>query len=336
MKMNTPNYIVSLKVKPLLVRKPVTSNVTVIVNPSQGKISNIRHIDNKKPVHQNNIPKDRIPIPKNIDNQPIRINQNQPPKPKRPNNAAVAGAVKRNSLQQPKTKVLHRDIDEDSREKIRQLRDVGRNKSLFIIGNGPSINNVDFKPFKNNEHIDIMSINKPEPRCWPSKYWAFFDSSQLRRNEELWNSYQGIIFNSTGIKKTKTNALQIKNLGGKGFSKDLLKGFNIGRSSVYAAMQIAMWMNYKHIFIFGCDMNPDGVDGKLHFYGDNPDVKPEIRKERFKKEAEYYSHAATILTKEDRSRFYFVSSYNHWPFVSEYNKIDHLNCYDIINDLISK
>jgi hypothetical protein len=82
--------------------------------------------------------------------------------------------------------------------------------------------------------------------------------------------------------------MQFKNIGGKGFNLDPSQGIYIGRSSVYAAMQIAIWMNYQEIFIFGCDMNPAGINGVLHFYGDNPDVNPVVRKNRFKNEAEYY------------------------------------------------
>ncbi len=71
-------------------------------------------------------------------------------------------------------------------------------------------------------------------------------------------------------------------------------------------MQIAYWMNYDHIYLFGVDMNPAGIDGKLHFYGDNPDVEPSIRKDRFEKEATYYSHAAEILTEEERAKYTFL------------------------------
>jgi hypothetical protein len=117
---------------------------------------------------------------------------------------------------------------------------------------------------------------------------------------------------------------------GEGFSRDIVKGLHIGRSSVYASMQIALWMNYDHTFIFGCDMNPDGVNGQLHFYGVNPDVNPKNRADRFQLEAKYYESAAKVLTLEERSRFTFCSDYNPWSFVSEFNQASHKDVDNIL------
>lgn len=222
------------------------------------------------------------------------------------------------------------NISEESVEKIRSLRNKGLGRLLIIVGNGPSLNEIDTAKLRNHSHIDVMSVNKPDHRLWPTKYWSFFDMSQYRRNEDLWMSYNGIIINSTAIKKQKESSMQVKNLGGKGFSRDLSKGLHIGRSSVFASMQLAYWMNYSHIYILGCDMNADGIDGKLHFYGTNPDVDPNVRKERFEKEAEYYDFAADVLNEDERKRFTFVSSANKWPFVARYNKMDHQNSADKI------
>jgi hypothetical protein len=169
---------------------------------------------------------------------------------------------------------------------------------------------------------------------WPTTYWTFFDISQLRRHEDIWNGYNGVIFNSTSIKRQKLTSLQLKNLGGQGFSKDLTKGIHIGRSSVYAAMQLAHWMEYDKVFIFGVDMNPEGIDGKLHFYGVNPDVDPNKRKERFKNEAEFYEYAANILSDAEKAKYVFCSSANNWPFTNKYNKLRHEIAVQQILDLL--
>jgi hypothetical protein len=95
-------------------------------------------------------------------------------------------------------------------------------------------------------------------------------------------------------------------------------------------MQIAAWMQYNHVYIFGCDMNPEGLNGQLHFYGKNPDVDPTVRKERFTKEAEFYDFAADTMTEEERSKFTFCSSYNHQSFVNKFNKLDHKEAIDIV------
>lgn len=219
----------------------------------------------------------------------------------------------------------------ESLPNIIKIQNKGLNRILCIIGNGPSISEVPLEQLKSMD-VDILSINHPDPRLWPTKYWAFFDTSQIRRHEALWASYDGIIFNSTAIKRQKHNSMQFKNLPGKNFSFNLKEGLNIGRSSVYAAMQIALWMNYKSIYIFGVDMNPAGINGKLHYYGDNPDVDPKVRASRFGKEAEYYEDAAERMSEEDRKRFFFCSSYNNWPFASRFNKLNHLTAISKIKE----
>jgi hypothetical protein len=138
-----------------------------------------------------------------------------------------------------------------------------------------------------------------------------------------------VIINSRAVKASHPNQLKIKNISGKGFSLDMLKGYHIGRSSTFAAMQVALWMDYEKIYIFGCDMckveiEKDGSkQSLLHSYGQNPDVPEEVRIRRFKEEARYYHYAAKILREQDRKRFIFCSSYNKWPFVRRFASLDH-------------
>lgn len=206
-------------------------------------------------------------------------------------------------------------------ERIKSIRGLGHGRILVIIGNGPSLLEIDPEPLRNHSKIDIMSVNKPDSRLWPTKFWVFFDSSQQRRHSALIDSYNGIIFNSSSIRKMRPNTVQLKNLGKRDFSLDLLKGFNIGRSSTYAAMQIGLWMSFSYIYILGCDMTE--VNGKLHFYGINPDVKPDDRKKRFDPEATYYDHAASILPDDIRQKFIFCSNYNPYQFVDKFGRLDH-------------
>jgi hypothetical protein len=263
-----------------------------------------------------------------------QIKQTPPPPPPPPLNAAVSpkGLRKQRDLRRKtQVKYVTANVNTASIAKTQALRNTGRGRLLIIIGNGPSISEAPLEKLKNQPKIDTLSINKPDERLWPTTHWAFFDGSQIRRHEALWTSYNGNIFNSTAIKKQKQKSMQFKNIGGRGFSRDASKGIHIGRSSVYAAMQIGMWMNYDQIYIFGCDMDPGGLNGKLHFYGDNPDVEPEIRKKRFKDEATHYDHAGSILTSEERSLFTFCSlGINPWPFLKLFSTLRHMEAVDTI------
>jgi len=225
---------------------------------------------------------------------------------------------------QPIIRHVSRDISPASKRRLQEVRGAGKGKVLIIIGNGPSILEIELAKLKSNPKIDMMSINKPDNRVWPTRHWLFCDGSQLKRNRDTWEQYGGTVFNTTAI-ESRSNSIQIKNLGGEGFSRDLLKGFNVGRSSVYAAMQVALWLDYDHIYIVGVDMCAVRIDGKemMHYYGINPDVRPEHRAKRFDNEAKFYNFASRNLSDPIRARFTFCSSYLKYEFADKFRKIDH-------------
>jgi hypothetical protein len=268
----------------------------------------------------------KIPAQKIIHQQPAIVRpkrqsvQNQSPKAKK-----------------PIVRIITRDPPESSIKKTRELHNSCIGRILIIVANGPSVLEANLTRLLNIPNIDIMSINKPDARLWPTKYWLFCDISQIKRHRDLWSGYDGRIFNSTMITEARPGTVFIKNIPGQGFSLDLIKGFHIGRSSVYAAMQIATWLGYDKIYIFGCDMGVVTIDGKdmLHFYGQNPDVTADSRKRRFTDEAKYYENAANTLPEDIRKKFYFCSSYNKFGFVNMFNTLDHKQAVDIILDSVS-
>jgi len=217
--------------------------------------------------------------------------------------------------------------------KIMNIKNSGNGMNLVMIACGPSANEVDFSKLKGNNKIRIMIINKPIDYIWPVDYWAFCDNSQYIRNRQHFESYNGLLINSIGVKARSHNQLLIKAIHGKGFSYDITNGYYIGRSSVFANMQVALYMNFSNIFIFGIDMC--AVNGKTHHYGDgfNPDVDTELRIKRFDYEAEHYLNAGNTLPEAIRKRFYFCSSYNKYPFVDRFNKMDHATAVDKILEM---
>lgn len=233
-------------------------------------------------------------------------------------NGRTPPAVTRNGVKKPSR--LERRVSA-SIDKVKALKDKGRNRVLVLVANGPSISEVDLTKLQNHNMIDIMLINKPDKRLWPPNYWSFCDQSQFNRNKELFESYKGTLINSSSVRANHPHQVVVRNRPSKGFSKDLTQGYHIGRSTTYASMQIAHWMGYEKIFIFGCDMC--AVNGKLHYYGKNPDVAEDIRVKRFAREADSYEVGAKELNADERKRFVFCSSYNHWPFVEKYERMDH-------------
>jgi hypothetical protein len=148
----------------------------------------------------------------------------------------------------------------------------------------------------------------------------FCDQSQYRRNQEYWADYKGTIINASSVRATHPNQTLIRTIAGKGFSRDMTKGLHIGRSTTYSAMQVALYMGYNQIYIFGCDMG--AVDGQMHRYGQNPDVSNENRARRFDKEAEHFAWGTKSLKDYERSKFVFCSTHNKYDFIKQYETLD--------------
>lgn len=301
---------------------PVVRRDVVIRHDSPKQIRVIRH-NEVRPVIQRVVTKAmELQVPQRVPAvaRPVR----SVPAVRKP--TADQMRAQRTGISEQNRKMLEVGLDQ-----IKKLKNIGRGRLLIIVGNGPSIVEAPLEKFKNVECIDIMSINKPDSRLWPTRWWLFCDPSQVMRNQDRFSDHSVPIITSTAIKQKRPNQIVVKNRSGKGFSRNIEEGYHIGRSSCYASMQVAFYMNYDKIFMFGVDMNPDGIDGKLHFYGQNPDVQPKSRRERFKFEAESYRWAANNLPLEDRQKFVFCSSYNPWDFINFFGgKRDHKTVHEEI------
>jgi Tfp pilus assembly protein FimT len=178
------------KSKIQLTRKNVVyqnnQNVRIIIQPSQVKT---QHITSNRFVIQ---PNKQTP-------------QNTAKQVKPPQQAAIAKITptKRKTSRKTQIKYIKHQPNPESIAKIQNIQNTAFNRTLVIVGNGPSISEIPLEKIKDTQNIDVLSINTPDHRIWPTSHWAFFDVSQLRRHESLWNNYDGYIFNSTAIKRQK-------------------------------------------------------------------------------------------------------------------------------------
>lgn len=217
------------------------------------------------------------------------------------------------------------------------LKNTGRGRVLIIIANGPSIKEIDFSALRaiieNSRLVDTMTINNPHNELWPTKYWMFADNTQYGRYKQEFKEYEGTIINTNAIRKRKENQVNIKYKGGKGFSRDLEQGFYLGRSTTFAALQVALYMDYKQIFVLGMDMS--AVGNQMHYYGQNLDVDNKTREKRFNIEATYYQHAVEHeLTPEEKNRIWICSQYNPFDFVNAFNRTSTQNTIEQIKNSI--
>lgn len=245
--------------------------------------------------------------------------------------------IKRTVVQARQT-AISRSRDEEfnrnDKDNVAALRGKGRGRVLVIVACGPSIKEVALEKLQGIEPVDIMTVNKPDARIFPTKYWIFCDQTQHTRNIDLFDRYTGTLINAWTIGVKHPNQIMVKVLQGKGFSKNLCLGFHIGRSTTYAAMQVAYWMGYERVYIFGCDMS--AVNGQMHHYGKNPDVDDATRARRFQAEAENYAFGAQLLSNDERQRYVFCSTYNPFEFVGKFQRASQVEAVDMILSVAQK
>lgn len=231
----------------------------------------------------------------------------------------------------PKVTQLSTDLTPEQKERVKQLQGIAQGQYLVILGNGPSLANIDTHILSQYPTVRLCTINVPDERCWPTPYWAFYDRSQYHRHKELYKTFQGTIFNSTGIKEPNHNSIKFKHIPGLGYSRDITRGVYVGMSSVFATLQIAMYMMFNRIYVIGCDMNEDVDSTQTHFYGVNPDVNPDERKKRFKKEANWYDRMTEMLTPEEKAKIVFCTKgVNKWPFMDHFQTVTPLEATNFI------
>lgn len=309
------------------IKRPQIKNRPLKAKPTNNKVV----VDKKRKMPKISISTKQIK-PKSLKayNNNKAVRQKTPPvhkliRKQAPITRALNREYKKQKIEPKRLPISDRRNFDKYNQRILDIKGIGKGRVLIMIACGPSVLEAPLELLIDHPKIDFMAINKPYgfntgPKkhrgIWPTKFWVFCDHSQYNRNQDAWNSYGGTIINSPAVRAKRNNQIIIRNIPGKGFSKDLSRGYHIGRSTTYANMQTAYWLGYDKVYIFGLDMCE--IDGKLHHYGVNPDVSSQNRKSRFANEAEYYAMAANLLPKPEKEKFVICSSYNPWGFVKQF------------------
>lgn len=222
------------------------------------------------------------------------------------------------------------------REAILSLRNRGVGRLLVVVACGPSIMEAELPRLMHHPLIDTLSINTPDPRIFPTTYWAFADDEVYDRDPELVRSYQGILLNAWGVVRNRPEMarpnqvlMTYQDAVQTPFSRNMLRGVVLGCSTTFANLQVAFWMNYDRVFVFGCDMcKPPSAEG-LHFHSRH-EMEPGERLKRFEIEAGFFQGGADELSRAERRKIVFCSAYNPWPFMRSFQQLDHRRAVDQI------
>ncbi len=153
---------------------------------------------------------------------------------------------------------------------VRSLRNTKKGKSCFIIGNGPSLTADDLESISN---YDTFATNRIYSifgqTSWRPTYYIAIDNNILEDNlKDILNTEAGTKFlNYTVKNKVKdivTNNTHFINIFGryvispasyvtKHINYDVSKSFSLSYSVTGVAIELAVYMGYKNIYLIGVD-----------------------------------------------------------------------------------
>lgn len=136
-------------------------------------------------------------------------------------------------------------------------------KSCHILGNGPSLNNMDLSCLFNQTVIGVNATPLLHEKLGRAsdfycvsdrRFFARENASEIfEQSKESTRVFAGYCHGF--LKDEDINYIKI--CGGDGISSDIYKGFYHGCSVVVFASQLALWLGYKHIYLYGCEFNYD-------------------------------------------------------------------------------
>tara|TARA_B100000212_G_scaffold90759_1_gene66630 strand:+ start:17341 stop:18093 length:753 start_codon:yes stop_codon:yes gene_type:complete len=169
---------------------------------------------------------------------------------------------------------------------LQDFKSKSKNDSCLIIGNGPSLNELNFDYIK--KEIDIYATNRtifhPKFNTLKNVIYCISDNEMLFSKKNL-NTIKKI-YDSSSIKNIVVpsswyyydffnkspkllylNYIRNESIAEFGFVKDINIGVRTGNTVVLDfCIPIAIALNYKNIYMIGCDFNYSKNSNK-YFYG---------------------------------------------------------------------
>ena len=154
---------------------------------------------------------------------------------------------------------------------------VWRNEPAFLIGGGPSLIGFDFNRLRGRGHI--IAINRAFEFVPFADILFFMDYNFYRMCHEepvqrrLWDQFQGIKVFLNLMGRKFEDVYSLRSLGRRGISDSLKTGLYHGNNSGSGAVQLAMALGARPIYLLGYDMRHE--NGQSHFHSGYAARQPE-------------------------------------------------------------
>lgn len=151
--------------------------------------------------------------------------------------------------------------------KIKKLRDKFHGRRCFLIGNGPSLSQMDLTLLEHEVTFVSNKFYKLKTNLTPD-FWFIFDILNIEWDyPKIYGNgiCKFIPFRSRqSIDEIDNETLLINQLGGVwDFSEDALRGIYKGENVIFSMLQLACYMGFKEIYLIGVDFNwGEGVGHK--------------------------------------------------------------------------
>jgi len=142
-------------------------------------------------------------------------------------------------------------------DRIGEFKNMHRDKNLFVLASGPSLNSHDLSPLRRRI---VMGLNRSSLLFPDTHYHCTMD-------ERLFDEFDEVLRKSRYLftLEGRPFGIEMELLGSEGFSWDLEEGIYSGYTVSYLAMQLAVYMGFKNIFYLGLDLK--NAQGNTHFFG---------------------------------------------------------------------
>jgi|APSaa5957512535_1039671.scaffolds.fasta_scaffold36006_2 hypothetical protein len=160
---------------------------------------------------------------------------------------------------------------------ITKIKNIEKDKDIFIIGGGPSILNFDLS-FLSKEVVIGMNGTVMLEEFFSSKYYVISDARFIE-NKQKFSNIEKIIDTKSFIfredivknlpKKIQKNIYTTKAIGRDGFSCNLARGFFHSSTTTMLAIQVAFYLGAKRIFLLGVDLNYYGNKARSYDVGNS-------------------------------------------------------------------
>jgi hypothetical protein len=227
-------------------------------------------------------------------------------------------------------------------EILKNFKSQNKNNSCLIIGNGPSLNELNFNLIK--REIDIFTTNRaihhPQFKTLKDVIYCISDNDMLF-SKKNYNTLKNI-YNSKSINKIVVpsswyyynyfnrsskmiylNYIRNESIIVNGFDKNLNNGVRKGNTVVLDfCIPITLALNYKNIYLIGCDF--DYMGKNKYFYGEpvsNQNLHESINRDNWIKDIRLAFKTITA-SKDQNTNIYNFNSTSTNDILPNYNLDD--------------